>query len=316
MSYETETDVPLYTELATHEVSQLGKQYGLAVSEHEPLASGHFSTNYLLQTDRGQYVLSLLHGCDDAHAQTIARVEDYVGKHGISAPKPLLTSDSALITHHHDAPVLVKHYLPGSVPTTLSYPEARQLGAVLARLHLLRPARNICSRHADRRLSAAERLLIGSFADREFVSWLYTTFSACEYVTELALPTALTHGDVFPDNTAIAADGALSLLEWQNASMDLPVLDLGMALVGSCRDHGVFEPSLAKLLIQGYESVRPLSVLEHDVLGDAAIYSAALIAFLRYQRYHVNYHDPAKHHLYQEMPSIAEQISELWSSVR
>ncbi|MGR7002442.1 phosphotransferase family protein [Yinghuangia aomiensis] len=83
-----------------------------------------------------------------------------------------------------------------------------------------------------RRLSEADLAGLEACTDREFRDWVSGT---------AVLPPPHTgadvvcHGDLFMDNLVERPDGSLAVIDWETASIDDPVFDLGMAAVGLCQ---------------------------------------------------------------------------------
>lgn len=81
---------------------------------------------------------------------------------------------------------------------------------------------------------------------------------------EHALPRGLVHGDIFPDNTLFDANGIRAVLDFEQVCHDAYLFDAAMALQGFCYVNERPELSLARPLIEGYESVRPLTDVERQ----------------------------------------------------
>lgn len=132
-------------------------------------------------------------------------------------------------------------------------------------------------------------------------------------VEELTGPYGLVHGDCFPDNLVITDRGDLALLDWETATRDLLILDLGMAIVGLCRTDGQLRPDCADSLLDGYETVRRLTDDERRQLPNAVRYTSIVIAYHRYLRHHIVHPDPANQHLYREIPRFVQSLDDHWS---
>jgi homoserine kinase type II len=93
------------------------------------------------------------------------------------------------------------------------------------------------------------------------------------------------HGDLFGDNLVIGPAGDLSVIDWETASLDDPVLDVGMAAFALCADGGRLDEARIRLLLSGYRP--PGRRVDPGSLRAAIEYAGVVIAFHRYRRYHV-----------------------------
>ena len=80
------------------------------------------------------------------------------------------------------------------------------------------------------------------------------------------LPRGLIHGDLFRDNVLWDDHGAISaLLDFESASRGVLAYDLMVTVLSWCFGDG-FDAPLARAMVAGYESVRPLEAREKDGL--------------------------------------------------
>ena len=148
---------------------------------------------------------------------------------------------------------------------------------------------------------------INEFDDREFGDWLRSRLAS---VRELRsrYDDVLTHGDLYPDNLIVRPDGGLSVIDWETASLDDPLLDLGMALVGLAEVGGQLDSDRVRAVLDGYSSVRPLDSGDTELLPSMAEHAALIIAFHRYYRHNVRFPNPAQAHRYKEMVGLVEKM--------
>jgi Ser/Thr protein kinase RdoA (MazF antagonist) len=104
------------------------------------------------------------------------------------------------------------------------------------------------------------------------------------------LPECVVHGDVWARNAVQAdADGPVTLIDWETAGLGLPILDLGNCLMECQLDAAVPDTAPLAWLISpdeeriaavahGYSGVRALSAAEADLLPEAVMFAAAVVA--------------------------------------
>src|SRR5262249_35107760 len=157
-------------------------------------------------------------------------------------------------------------------------------------------------------LPARSRRLPAGASDRcgPLAGWLRACLLEAEPLWRLDGPVGLTHGDYFADNLVVGDGGRLGVLGWGHAGRDLLVLDVGMAIVGLCRDGTELQPERVAPLLAGYGEARRLSAAERAALWPATVHAAAVIAYTRYLRRHVTFPD------YREMPAFVESCRRRW----
>ena len=101
-----------------------------------------------------------------------------------------------------------------------------------------------------------------------------------------ALPTAVVHGDPWPGNAIRTAPDRVTLIDWENAGLGMPLLDLGYCLlechldVGLPGDHPAawhIRPDESRIaaVAAGYSRWRQLQPAEQDLLLEGIRFAAA-----------------------------------------
>jgi homoserine kinase type II len=86
------------------------------------------------------------------------------------------------------------------------------------------------------------------------------------YEKQIASTPTLIHGDLYYDNVFFENDKITTLLDFEQAGLGSPMLDLGIAMTGSCLKDGVIDFDLVRAYQKGYEGVRQLIAIEKDLL--------------------------------------------------
>jgi homoserine kinase type II len=261
-----------------------------------------------------ELVLTVLDNHDWESATTVARLLRHLDINGVTVGSVVQATDGEDLTRFESRPVLLRHYVRGVCHDLLPSEWLPEAGRVLASIHAVPPPDHLPSR--SRRLPSDALDRIGSFTDRAFADWLLRRLEQAEPLTRLDEPRGLVHGDYFSDNLVVTDEGGIGVLDWETATRDLFVLDLGMAIVGLCRWEGEFLPDRARRLLSGYQQSRELGSCEGAVLWPATLYAAVVIAYHRYLRHHVLYPDPAKQQLYLEIPKFIESCEQRWDEAR
>ncbi len=142
------------------------------------------------------------------------------------------------------------------------------------------------------RLDAVAALLPGEWRPlhERFRATLLAVQRAADY-----LPIALVHGDAWPGNVVVAADGEAALIDWENGGLGLPVLDLGHCLLESHLDSGLPagqpaawriqpDPGRIAAVLDGYTSRRRLHDSEREILPEGIRFASAYVGAIHFER--------------------------------
>ncbi|MET8406426.1 phosphotransferase [Streptomyces sp900116325] len=117
---------------------------------------------------------------------------------------------------------------------------------------------------------------------------------------------AVIHGDFSASNLVLGDH--ISVIDWETATWDDPLLDIGMALVSIAPIGTRYDPVRASAFLSGYrESGEDNGMQDQDLL-DAIEHAALILAFHRYNRHHLRFPDPSKQNLYKEAVNFAESL--------
>jgi homoserine kinase type II len=109
------------------------------------------------------------------------------------------------------------------------------------------------------------------------------------------LPRGVVHGDLFVDNTKWRRGDLIAAFDWEMAGRDHLMLDLGVCLNAWCwmRDGGSggFVEDRCRALVDGYQSVRPLSQTERRGLFVETLFAALRFTMSRIRDFEL---DPAR----------------------
>ena len=124
------------------------------------------------------------------------------------------------------------------------------------------------------------------------------------------LPVGLVHGDLFLDNLLWDEYGVVTVLDWETASRDTLVLDIGVTAVSMCRTDGALDRQKLSSLLRGYYESRTLSTEERCAVLPFAYYAAVVLCFHRYVRHNVRFPSQAKSQLWVELADFAELLEQ------
>jgi homoserine kinase type II len=271
----------VYTTVSAVELAAFLERYDLGtLQSFKCIAEGVENSNYLLQTSRGTYILTLYEKrVAAADLPFFVSLLGHLSAKGVNCPQPVPDRSGAVLGTLCGRPAALMTFLEGVWIADPQPRHCRALGGVLATLHgavadfgLDRPnPLSLAGWHAlaDQAGRRADEVAPG-LAD-EIADALDTI--AARWPS--GLPGGVIHADLFPDNVFFLEDRLTGLIDFYFACTDAFAYDLSICLNAWCfdPDHR-FVPARSRALLEGYTAVRPLSDAETAALPVLASGSA------------------------------------------
>jgi homoserine kinase type II len=242
------------------------------------IPEGIDNTNYRLETQHGVFILTLVeHPERQAALPEIIRVLGWLSRHGVPVPATV-----GEILTLHGRPAVLMGWLPGTWPRRPDADMARQVGAVLGRIHrvsdglLVRRVNPVGLPVWAEILTRLERQSRLGTQDPVLLPWLREAWQQAAAFFAQSLPSGLCHGDLFPDNTLFVGDRLCGVLDFYFAFHGPWIYDVAIALNSWGFDaDGVPDRERMRALWKGYQSQRIVTETERAALP-AALQAAAL----------------------------------------
>lgn len=247
-------------------------------------AGGIENTNYFVDTDQGQYVLTLFERLSFEQLPFYLHLMKHLAAHGIPVPDPVADSRGNILHRLKGKPAAVVNKLRGHSELAPTPAHCTALGDMLARMHLAgqdyprqQPNLRALSWWNETaplvlpHLSAAQRsLLLGELAYQNHIA------ASSAYAS---LPRGAIHADLFRDNVMFEDGELTGFFDFYFAGCDTFLFDIGICLNDWCIDlaSGALDTARADALLTAYQSVRPLTTQERTLL--AAMQRAGALRF-------------------------------------
>lgn len=259
----------VYTDVSDEELDAFVGAYDIGTAlSFKGIAEGVQNSNFLLQTDRGSFILTLYEkrtACDDLPF-FLALIE-HLANAGSACPVPIHGRDGDALRELCGRPAAIVSFLPGMWPRRITPRHCAQLGEAMARMHIAgqsfpqsRP--NDLSVGGWRQLfdlcqPRIDEIRPGLAADIE------TELDHLEHHWPTGLPAGIVHADLFPDNVFFFQGKLSGLIDFYFACTDFFAYDLAICLNAWCFEADrSFNVTKAKLLLSSYREVRPFSETE------------------------------------------------------
>ncbi len=259
----------VYTEVSDDELTAFVGQYDIgAVVSYKGIAEGVENSNYLLQTDRGSFILTLYEKrVERADLPFFLGLMEHLAGKGVTCPTPLHGSDGSALKELCGRPAAIVTFLQGMWPRRITPRHCALLGAAMARMHLAGQSFDMRRPNA---LSVADwRPLYEASAARahevrpDLPQVIEAELAAVEAGWPEGLPEGVIHADLFPDNVFFLRDGLSGLIDFYFACSDFFAYDLAICLNAWCFERGTeFNITKARRLLSAYREVREIEPAE------------------------------------------------------
>ncbi|MFC3078899.1 homoserine kinase [Phenylobacterium terrae] len=276
----------VYTDITDEELAELLAEFDLgAPLSFKGIAEGVENSNFLLETDKGRYFLTVY--------ERRVREDDlpfYLGlmrhlaEHGFPCATPIANRAGELIQRVRGKPAAVVSFLPGLSVRRPSAAHCREAGRGLAWLHEA-GAGFAMSKENDLGQESWAPLFAGLRPDAErlkpgMADQIESDLARIARDWPRGLPGGVIHADYFPDNVFFQGQAFAGAIDFYFACTDAYAYDIAIALNAWCFEpDGSFNITSARALVAGYEARRPLSSAERRALPILA-HGAAMRFFL------------------------------------
>jgi homoserine kinase type II len=279
----------VYTHVSAEALAALLSRFdaGRLVSA-KGIAEGVENSNYLVDTDRARFILTLYEKrVDAADLPFFMGLLDHLADAGLPVPRAIADRAGRQIQEVAGRPACLIEFLPGVSVTHPTPAQARSAGAAMGRMHLAladcrlerpntlgidawRPLLDRCGRDLD----AIDPTLHAQLAD---------ALDQVEAGWNRAGPHTIIHADLFPDNVLMRDDAVSGLIDFYFACSDLRLYDL--AIMHSAWS---FDPTgsahlaeTGRALLDGYAASYGLSAAERAELPVLAMGACVRFALTR-----------------------------------
>lgn len=279
----------VYTVVGEDEVRALVARLGLgALTGFEGIRAGIENSNWFVDTTQGRYVLTVFERLTAEQLPYYLWFMKHLAEAGIPVPDPQADAAGDLLFHLQGKPAALLTRLPGSHRLAPDLHHCRQVGAMLAHMHLAGADFHHEQPHL-RGLAWWEETVpvVLPFLDAGRATLLRDELMFQQAVAAsadgIALPRGPIHADLFRDNVMFEGlpghEKLTGFLDFFFAGTDALAFDIAVCLNDWCTDldSGRLDESRAGVFVAAYADVRPLTAAEHRLLP--ALLRAAALRF-------------------------------------
>jgi len=263
----------VYTDVGDEELTAFVAQYGIgAVVSCKGIAEGVENSNYLLQTEKGSFILTLYEKrVAPRDLPFFIALMEHLADHGIACPTPVKARDGVALRTLCNRPAAIVTFLEGMWPRRIHPFHCAGVGGALAALHLAGAGFGM-ERPNNLSVAGWRTLFEASKARAHEVrpglaEELGQELEELERRWPKDLPAGTIHADLFPDNVFFRGEAVSGLIDFYFACTDFLAYDVAICLNAWCFEtDGDFNVTKARLLLSNYRARRPLSTAELEAL--------------------------------------------------
>lgn len=270
----------VYTNLGAEDLAALIAEFDVGeLTSAKGIAEGVSNSNWLIETTGkggagARFILTMYEfRIEVEDLPFFLSLLDHLAAKGCPVPRTIHDRSGALYRMVGDKAVALIEFLPG---VSVSHPtpgQARSVGRALAQLHLAsadfgQARANAMGLSESRRLAEACGAEGMAQIDPALAALVARELPLLEQAWPSDLPRSVIHADLFPDNVLMLGEQVTGLIDFYFACTDLTAYDVAVTHAAWCFDGEGrrFDPAISAALLEGYESLRPLSAAEHDAL--------------------------------------------------
>ena len=270
----------VYTNLGAEDLAALIAEFDVGeLTSAKGIAEGVSNSNWLVETTGktgagARFILTMYEfRIEVEDLPFFLSLLDHLAAKHCPVPRTIHDRSGALYRMVGDKAVALIEFLPG---VSVSHPtpgQARSVGRALAQLHLAsadfdQSRENAMGLVESRRLANACGAEGMAQIDPALAALVARELPLLERAWPSDLPRSVIHADLFPDNVLMLGEQVTGLIDFYFACTDLIAYDVAVTHAAWCFDGEGrrFDPAISAALLEGYESLRPLSEAERDAL--------------------------------------------------
>ena len=280
----------VYTVLKRRTLESLIKSYQLGqLSAFSGVPTGSVNTYYRLEFDKKKFFLKIDEVKDAEQAQREIELLTFLRTKGVVCPRPIADRNGQLLREYRGKVVSVYAALSGKERAVeqISPEHLHSVGRTLATLHLAgqhyKPS--LKNRFSFARIRDLYLRMDMPAHLKQIKHTLDDELAHHEEYLEERLPKGIIHGDLFADNLLFRGRKVSGLLDFEAAAQGKFISDLATAVNALCYLDGLYHIERFNALIDGYQEMRTLALVEWDAFPNELRFSALRFTVTRLKNF-------------------------------
>jgi homoserine kinase type II len=263
----------VYTDVTAEDLGRFLAGYDIGeLRSYKGIAEGVENSNFLVHTDRGNYILTLYERrVAERDLPFFLALMEHLASRGLTCPQPVKNREGVVLGRLAGRPAAIVTFLEGLWIRRPSAAHCAALGEALARLHLA-GADFAMRRNNALSVTGWRQLYEGCRerahkVERNLETLVGGELEVLERDWPRGLPQGVIHADLFPDNVFFLGDRLSGLIDFYFACTDTLAYDVAICLNAWCfeSDHS-YNVTKGQALLSSYMKTRELSDEEREKL--------------------------------------------------
>ena len=304
-----------YTSLSQNEITLISNRFNITeIDFFITLDGGLENSSYKISSKGEIYVLTICEQKSFKKAEELALLLEHLNKNSFNTSKVIANKDSSPIILWNKKPIMIKKYIEGKVEKKLSINLLKLIGEQIAKLHLIPPPSFLPNQvnYGKERFNELKKYS----NDSKFQTWLNEKIAYLKPFFEVDLPKSFIHSDIFYDNIIVSNDNlSVTIMDFEESAFYFRVYDIGMAIIGLCRDDLIVNLDKVKSLLIGYKNINNLSDNELKSIKAFTIYAGVSMTFWRFVNFNYVKPNPLLSNHYLELKNLTDSLQKIPDNV-
>ena len=279
-----------YTSFTMHEIENILASFAInKIRSFKVLSGGSTNTNYLINTEKNNYVLTICEQKSDIKARELAYILEYLEINHFETSKVIRNTNNEPVIPWEGRPIMIKKFIDGKILKDIPHHLIELIGREIGKLHKIE-----IPEYLPKQLSFGKEQFVNVenyAANSLFDVWLKEKLEYVSPYFSSRLPKAFIHGDVFCDNVIISEDeSSVTILDFEESACYFRVFDIGMMIIGICGEEKTVNLEKVRYILKGYLQEIQLLEIELNALQAFTVYAGAAMTFWRHLNF--NYTKP------------------------
>ncbi len=245
----------------------------------EILKDGIANINYVIKTMNGDYVIKVLLTEKVSNLKNEILIQDQLIKKGVQCPKYITNKDHKYLFQKKGVKAVASKLIPGiKVGKVITNTLCFNMGEVLAKFHTSVSKLDHPNKGWLNSTSINAKLVDQNKSDL-LLSLIEMKNISKAVIYKSNLPKGIIHGDLYEGNILLNTedlDTVSAIFDFEHSEENAFIIDIARTVLSIAEKEKRLESGLIESTLKGYESVRPLEVLEKELLPQAIKYVAGI----------------------------------------
>lgn len=260
----------VFTSVTLEDLAPWMSQFPLGKAiELRGIASGIENSNFFIDTEAGEYVLTIFENLSFEQLPFYLRLMRHLADRGVLVPAPIANAKGELVVGLHGKPASIVSKLAGTSQMSPQPVHCAEVGTMLAHMHLA--AQDFSIRQPNLRgldwwQATVPKVLEFLSEDNRTLMEEEIAFQSAFAQTAIyhALTVGPVHADLFRNNVMFDGERLTGFFDFYFAGCDTWLFDVAVTINDWCIDleTGVLDVARVEAMLNAYHAVRPFTMEE------------------------------------------------------